>query len=61
MNRPLAIGLIVAAAFQWFFPGWNGVYFDASNVTAGEARIIAAIFFVGGLLLWYLVPEKPKG
>ena len=29
------------------------------NYTAMETRLSAIIFFVGGLILWYL-PEKPK-
>jgi hypothetical protein len=53
-----AVFLFFSALSVWFFPGWNGFLFESSNVTAGEGRIMAAIFFVGGLLLWYLTPEK---
>jgi hypothetical protein len=43
-------------AFMWlaesFAPGWNGILFETSHVTAGESRIVAAIYLVGAGLLW---------
>jgi hypothetical protein len=37
-----------------FFPQWNGIFLEPSRgVTAGDARIVAAVLFVGGLLLWF--------
>jgi hypothetical protein len=50
-----AVILFVWAAIAWFFPQWNGLFFEASkDITTGEGRIVAAVFFVGGLLLWFL-------
>ena len=49
--------LIAAGAAAYFFPAWQGVFIDAGDVTVGEARIVATIMLVGGLVLFYL-PEK---
>lgn len=53
-----AVLLALLAISSWFFPQWNGFFFERSEVSTGEGRIIAAIFFVGSLLLWYLSPRK---
>lgn len=60
LKRPLAIGLIIAGAMSWWRPGFNGVFFDASLISDGDGRIAAAIFIVGGLILWFL-PEQRHG
>jgi hypothetical protein len=57
-SKPWAAGLFVAAALTWFFPHWNGLLFGSSDATTGESRIVAAVLFVGGLLLWFLAPSK---
>lgn len=36
-----------------FAPGWNGLLAQASQVTPGESRIIASVYFVGAGLLWF--------
>jgi hypothetical protein len=45
---------------EWSFPGWNGIFFERRNITTGEAQIIAAVFFVGGLLLFFLGPRNTQ-
>lgn len=54
-----AIGLFIGAAGEWFFPGYNGFFFESSSISTGESQIIAAVFLVGGLLLWF-GPDKPN-
>lgn len=49
--RGLGIALIVAGALSWFFPGFNGFFFERSNISSGEGQIIGAILTVGGLIL----------
>jgi hypothetical protein len=56
-----AVVLFVMAATCWFFPQWNGVFFEPSrDVTAGEGRIAAAVLFVGASLLWFLGSPRPS-
>ena len=51
--------LFVCALGAWYFPQWNGFLFESSgDITSGDGRVVSAIFFVGGLLLWYLPKEK---
>jgi hypothetical protein len=57
MKDNWAIALIMGSAGAWFFPQWEGLLFDPVSISTGDGRIIAAILFVGGLLLWYL-PDK---
>lgn len=49
--------LFAFAGMSYFFPEWNGLLFDASSVSQGESKILMAVYFVGGLLLWYM-PQK---
>jgi hypothetical protein len=56
--KSFAITLFFLAAVTWFFPGFNGILFEASNVSPGEGHILAAIFFVGGLVLWFKSAKK---
>lgn len=61
-SKRWAVILFVIAAIGWFFPQWNGAFFEPSKgVTTGEGRIVAAILFVGGLLLWFLGSQRPAG
>lgn len=52
-KKTWAILLAALGATQWFFPQFNGIFFDPSNVSLGEGRIVASIFFVGALILWF--------
>lgn len=55
LPKQWAVVLFVMAATGWFFPQWNGAFFEPSkDMTTGEGRIVAAVLFVGGLLLWFL-------
>ena len=60
MYKKYWAGLLFFGAFlSWFFPDWNGLLFAPSpEVGLGEGRIVAAILFVGGLILWYLPSER---
>ena len=54
MNKKAwAVILFLLAISQWFFPQWNGVFFDPVDISIGEGRIVSSIFFVGALILWY--------
>ena len=50
-----AVALFVISWMAWFFPWWLEPFFEASKgMTTGAGRIVAAVLFVGGLLLWFL-------
>lgn len=52
-SKKWAVLLFVLAVSQGLFPQWNGFFFPPSDISLGEGRIIAAVLFVGGLILWY--------
>jgi hypothetical protein len=60
MARTWGIILVAMAAMEWFFPGWNGFFFERRSITTGEAQIMAAVLFVGGLLLIFLEPRNTE-
>jgi hypothetical protein len=39
------------ALMERVWPGWNGYFFEPSQITARDARIIGAIFVTGGFIL----------
>jgi hypothetical protein len=43
--------LIGLAVVERAWPGWNGFVFEPAQITAGEVRIICAIYIVGGFIL----------
>lgn len=47
INRIVSAGLLVAGLTSWITPGFNGLAFDASDVSSGEGQIVGAIFMVG--------------
>ena len=49
--------LIIIGAIAYLFPQWQGVLIDSGAVSIGEARIVATIMIMGGILLFYL-PNK---
>jgi len=59
LNRSIAIGFAVAGTVSYFWPGFNGMLFEPSNISVGESRIIAAIFLVGAAIVWF-IREPPK-
>ena len=48
-----ALGVILVAGgiISFIVPGFNGILFERSNVSAGDGQIIGAILVVGGLIL----------
>ncbi len=38
---------------SWIAPEFSGFFFDSTDVTTGEGRIIGAIFLVGAALVWF--------
>jgi hypothetical protein len=61
-SKGWAVLLFIIASIAWFFPQWNGLFFEPSkDVTTGEGRIVAAVLFVGGLLLWFLGSPRSDG
>lgn len=53
MNKGIAGGLLVAGILSWYDPGFNGFWAEASNVSAGDGRIIGAIFIVGAAIVFF--------
>lgn len=49
--QAIGIGLIIGGIGSYFFPGFNGFFFEPSNMTTGEGQILGAVLFVGGLIL----------
>ena len=60
-KRRWAILLIVFGLMYWFFPGWNGFFFESSDISMGEGRIMASILLIGGVLLYYLPSSHKEG
>ena len=59
-NKKIVAAIMFGVALVvWYFPRWNGLLETPIDYTSGDARIIASIFMVGSLMLWYL-PEKTK-
>ena len=54
MNRNVAVGFAVIGVLSYFWPGFNGVFFEPSDISLGESRIIAAIFLVGAAIVWFI-------
>jgi hypothetical protein len=57
-NLGVAVFFLVMAVANWYWPRFNGVFFETSDVTDGEGRIIAAVFAVGAAILWFMNPPK---
>lgn len=51
MIRALGIGLMMAGALTFLFPGFNGILFEGTTLTPGEGQILTAVLCVGGLIL----------
>ena len=51
MSKSFAYMLFGIAALVWFFPGFNGILFEPSNVNVGEGHILSAVIFVAGLVV----------
>lgn len=49
--------LFFLALSSWFSPKWH-VPESSMDITTGDGRIMAAIFMIGGLLLWYSKEER---
>ncbi len=60
MNKKIwAVIISVMGWVSYYLPNWNGFFMESSyDVTSGDGHVIAAIFFVGALLLWYLPEDK---
>src|SRR6266568_2127863 len=53
MAKSLGIGLAIEGIGSWFFPQFQGFFFEPTNVTTSEGRIIGAILIVGGAPLYF--------
>jgi hypothetical protein len=59
MKRYVAIGMLIAGAGSWYWPGFNGVFSAPADITTGDGRIIGAILLVGAAILWFM-PSPPS-
>lgn len=60
MRIGLGIAALLAGLQSWNFPGWNGFFVAASDVSVGDGRIIGAIFFAVALVLFGMVSPNQK-
>jgi drug/metabolite transporter (DMT)-like permease len=58
--KSLAIGLIVAGLCSYLFPDFNGIFFQAPNITPEDGHLVGAILGIGGLILYVLSDRKNK-
>ena len=59
-SKSVSIFFGLAAIMSWFWPGFNGSLFSASEVSVGDGHIIGAVFSVGSALLWFNQPMVQK-
>jgi hypothetical protein len=56
--KSAVVGMFVGAGISsYYWPTWGGFFLEPVAVSAGEGRIMTAIYFVGAALLWF-VNEK---
>lgn len=55
-NRIVSAALLFAGLTSWVAPGFNGVFFEAAEVSAGDGRIVGAILIVGAAIVWFQRP-----
>jgi len=58
MNKGVAAVLLIMGCSSWFAPGFSGIFFDPVNVSAGEGRIMAAVYLVGAAIVWFMPQAK---
>jgi hypothetical protein len=54
MNKTIAVFFLIAGLTSWMWPGFNGFVASPSDISAGEGRIVGAVFFVGASIVWFL-------
>lgn len=54
MNKGIAIGFAIAGLTSWMWPGFNGFFFQPSNISLGDGRIVGAIFISAAGIIWFL-------
>lgn len=52
-----AAELVTLGLAKQSVPGWNGLFFQASEVSADAQRIAAAIYVTGALVLVFGAPD----
>jgi hypothetical protein len=53
----IVVGFALAGFMSRYIPGFNGFAFSPSPMSAGEGRIVAAIFLVGAAVIGFM-PDK---
>jgi hypothetical protein len=53
-SQTVAALFLTGGLVSWTYPTFNGFLFEAANVSAGEGRIVGAIFLVAAAHLWFM-------
>ena len=60
MNKGAAIGLFIMGISSYYDPGFSGIFHDHVQISAGDGRIMAAIYIVGAAIVWFMPQPKDK-
>jgi hypothetical protein len=58
MNRVVSASLFLGGCLSWYSPGFSGALFEPVSMSAGEGRIVGAIFIVGAAVVWFMPQSK---
>jgi hypothetical protein len=53
----MSIGFAIAGLTSWYDPSFNGFLSEGTSISAGDGRIVGAIFFIGAAVVWFM-PER---
>ena len=56
----LSLGLIIGGAVQYFFPEFTGAFGSTIKSSIEHRELVGAIFFIGGLILFYMLTSDVK-
>ena len=54
IKNGLSIGMIIGGIAQYLFPEFNGLFSSPIKTSIEHRELVAAIVFVGGLIIFYM-------